>query len=99
MENGLKVGQRIELVEILTEGETWFTPTGSQRLVYPDDMPLTKTTGGRRHIPGTCYVYGHAKENGVQDTYDIFMFRDELKPIGCFIVKEVFTNSNPCTII
>lgn len=95
----LKKGMRIDLVEILPDGLTAFTPVGSQRLVYPDEVELQHSIGERLYIDRALYVYGHYNKNGIQDTYDVFLFKEEVKPIGCFVVKEVYSNRDSETII
>ena len=77
MENGLKVGQRLNLYE---------DESGDQAVERP----------GRPYWPGTVYLYQIHCHGGRRN---LVYHTDDLKHIGCFIVKEVFTNLNPCTII
>ena len=100
MKNELKKGMRIDLVEI-REGNNPFAPKGSQRLCYPDELPLQYGDEANRvYSANLVYPFGHYDHGGnMKDVYDVCFYVHEVKPIGCFVVKEVYNNRNPETII
>lgn len=95
----LKKGMRIDLVEI-RDGNNPFAPRGSQRVCYPDEMPLQyNSVMERMHSENLVYLFGHYDQGGIKDVYDVLFYTHEVKPIGCFIVKEVYSNMDASTII
>lgn len=84
MRNELKVGQRIEVYESL--------PSEHSNLPFPAGMQrcLIEKMGGM-FVFNCFFSWG--------EPYRQYMRENEVKPIGCFIVKEVYSNREPETII
>ena len=97
--NELKKGMRIDLVEI-REGNNPFAIKGTQRVCYPDEMPLQyNSVMDRLYSENLVYAFGYYDQDGIKDVCDVCFYTHEVKPIGCFIVKEVYSNREPETII
>lgn len=84
MENGLKAGQRIGIVNVVRN--QW----GVKGIVEGNSYAVAIT-----HPEGSATIYTPGR--GPSDY--AYMYESEIVQVGCFIVREVKTNTDPCTII
>lgn len=92
MENVLKVGQRVELFNVKGTEIYGFDITG--KTVVAERL---EDIGQYAVLAHFCAFHGY--ETKPVEYVECALMEDEIKPVGCFIVREVKTNTDPCTII
>lgn len=86
MENKLKVGQRINLYNVIANKMDLRSFTIGNTYV-----------GEEREESGAVFIFTNADYDAKGMTAT--MYPEEVKKIGCFVVREVYSNNNPETII
>lgn len=64
------------------------------------DIPLYGIKKGQQFFGMEPYPYlFNVSYDPSEEEFYMYPLKGEVKPIGCFVVREVYTNNNPETII
>lgn len=85
MENKLKVGQRINLYRVIAD-----------KMNMKAFKVGNTYVGEEREGYDAVFIFTNADYDAKGMTT---MYPEEVKKIGCFVVREVYSNNNPETII